>query len=102
MKKQIEKHLSLISTAMEKLLQSNTKENAETYGTAIQALNTYLRENPLFPDMEGLAMYAKDIVRFRNEALSQYRAFGHLSGKPFSEWLVKDYVKAKNWIHFAD
>ena len=101
MEKQINNLLSLINKAQDELVNSNTKENAETYETAIQDLRTFLKENPTFPDMEGLAMYAGSIVRFRNEALNQYRAFGHLSGKPFSEWLVKDYVKAKNWIHFA-
>jgi len=101
METQINTLLSLINKAQDDLVNSNTKEAAEVYGTAIHNLHTFLKENPTFPDMEALWPYAGSVVRFRNEALSQHRAFGHLSGKPFAEWLVKDYVKAKNWVHFA-
>jgi hypothetical protein len=102
METQINNLLSLIDKAENNLVSNKTKENAEAYGTAIETLRTYLKENPTFPDMEGLAMYAKGIVRFRNEALSQYRAIGWHTGLSFQTWLIKYFVSgAKNWIHFA-
>ena len=102
MKNEIENHLLLISTAMEKLIQSNTKETALEYGEAIQNLRNFLEENPTFPDVEGLEMYASGIVRFRNEAFNKYRAFGWLTRKPFSEWLVKEYAGRKAWTSLLE
>jgi hypothetical protein len=102
METQINTLLSLIDKAENNLVSNNTKEAAEAYGAAIETLRTYLKENPTFPEVEGLAMYAKDIVRFRNEALSQYRAIGCQTGLSFPDWLIKYFVNgAKNWIHFA-
>lgn len=101
MEKQINLLISLIDKAQNEFVGSNTKEAAEDYISAVQNLRTFLKENPTFPDIEELGMYAAHIVRFRNEALNKYRSHGWLSRKPFSEWLVKNYTKAKNWIHFA-
>jgi hypothetical protein len=102
METQINTLLLLIDKAENALVSNKTKENAEAYGTAIENLRTFLKENPTFPDMEGLAMYAKDIVRFRNETLSLYRAIGWRTGDTFQTWLIKYFLSgAKNWIHFA-
>jgi outer membrane protein assembly factor BamD (BamD/ComL family) len=102
MKNEIENHLLLISTAMDKLIQSNTKETAFEYEEAIKNLRNFLNENPEFPEVEGLEMYLRGVVKFRNEAFNKYRAFGWLERKPFSEWLVKEYAGRKAWTSLLE
>jgi outer membrane protein assembly factor BamD (BamD/ComL family) len=102
MKKQIENHLLLINTAMKKLIQSNTKETALEYGEAIENLRKFLEKNPEFPEVEGLEMYLRGVVKFRNEAFNEYRAFGWLTRKPFSEWLVKEYAGQRAWTSLLE
>jgi hypothetical protein len=52
METQINTLLSFINKVQDDLVNSNTKEAAEAYGTAIHNLHTFLKENPTFQGAE--------------------------------------------------